>query len=97
MGESSDPRQIYFRSALFELRPAPGQEDRPLGRREILYRDVATGKECICPIGLVVPTRPVTLRVELRSLDAVYFAYIVEPLEQVLEASVLTGNPVCWC
>lgn len=97
VAELSDPPRVYFRSRLFELQLAPGQDDLPLARRQVVYRDVATGEECLCPIALLLPIRPITLRVEQRGLDVDYFTYIFEPLEQVLQASMLTGNPVRWC
>jgi hypothetical protein len=40
---------------------------------------------------------PLHLRVETRQVSAEWFAYILEPLEQILTLAVSSGNPVRWC
>jgi hypothetical protein len=39
---------------------------------------------------------PHRVHVEARSVDAQYFAYILEPLSYIFQAAIETGNPVRW-
>ena len=40
---------------------------------------------------------PQVMHVEARPVESDHYAYIVEPLISVCEASIETGNPIVWC
>lgn len=96
VAEGADQPHVLFRSSLFEQHLTPGQEDISPAPWLVTYRDVATGEECRCPLPLVAPIGSITLQVKQRGQTAARFTYILDPLEQILQASVLTGNPVRW-
>lgn len=96
------PPARAFRSRHFEQLLIPPPENHPRTRFEIVLRDVASGERCATPAKQFVthPSRSfglrVELRVELRIQRADRFTYILEPLEQILQAARETGNPVRW-
>ncbi len=99
---STPPPARSFRSRHFEQQLVPKREDRSRARYEIVFRDMESGETCVSPHTQYV-TRPfhsfplrVELRVELRTQRADRFTYILEPLEQILQAAHETGNPVRW-
>lgn len=96
------PPARSFRSRHFEQLLIPPLENQPRTRFEIVLRDVASGERCATPAKQFIthPSRSfglrVELRVELRTQRADRFTYILEPLEQILQAAHETGNPVRW-
>lgn len=96
------PPARAFRSQHFEQLLIPAADNPSPTRFEIVLRDVASGERCATPVKQFVthPARSfglrVELRVELRTQRADGFTYILEPLEQILQAARETGNPVRW-
>lgn len=97
---STPPPVRSFRSRHFEQQVVPAQDDRSRARHEIVFRDLESGESCVSPHYVTRPFQPFALRVELRvesrTQRADRFAYILEPLEQILQAARETGNPVRW-
>ena len=46
---------------------------------------------------LIMPQYPSAMHVELRTMEASHFAYLLDPLRRLCHASVCTGNPIVWC
>ena len=66
---------------------------------------MAKAVSCRCPVRPALFKRaefgttqeyPQRMHVEQRMVDVNYFAYILDPLTQVLTVAVETGNPVRW-
>jgi hypothetical protein len=97
---STPPPARSFRSRHFEQLVVPTQDDQSRARYEIVFRDLESGESCAIPHYLTRPYNSfalrVELRVELRTQRADRFTYILVPLEQILQASRETGNPVRW-
>ena len=97
---STPPPARSFRSRHFEQLLIPKQDDRSGARHEIVFRDLESGESCVSPHYVTRPFQPfalrVELRVELRTQRADRFTYILEPLDQILQAARETGNPVRW-
>lgn len=69
-----------------------------------VYRAAVAGKEIPWPDGRTTNHHgqvrheyPHLLHVERRRVTADDFAYILEPLTEIFQASVAIGNPVIWC
>lgn len=80
--ETGRPLHVEFYCAETETRFAT---DTPL----IQYEMMGAGK-------LIMPHYPTAMHVELRQMDAEYFAYILDPLRKICHASVCSGNPIVW-
>lgn len=97
---NTPPPSKSFRSRHFEQLVVPQQEGRSHARPEIVLRDLESGESCVSPHHVTHPDYPfafrVELRVESRTQRADRFTYILEPLEQILQAAHETGNPVRW-
>ncbi|HEY6971885.1 MAG TPA: hypothetical protein VJA94_21920 [Candidatus Angelobacter sp.] len=94
-------RQEVFRSMAFS------QEQ--IGPTEFKLTDMQSGRSIVTPLGLCryLPEKsPVTGKqkvtypkrfvVRRRALSSTDFLYILEPLRKIFQASLETGNPVCW-
>jgi hypothetical protein len=77
--------------------------DLPSGK-QVVFRAAVSGKEIPWPDGRMTNDRgqvrleyPRFLHVERRKVTAAHFAYVLEPLTEIFEASVEIGNPITWC
>lgn len=93
-----------FRSMRFEQRLVESEAlDKP---QQFEYLDLETNRRYVCSTPVRVFVRgdlghlkqeyPSKMHVEKRSVDATYFAYILQPLTSIFQAAVEMGNPVRW-
>jgi hypothetical protein len=68
-----------------------------LDETHVKLRDGETGRTFVSPIPIEdARGRPRRLEVVRRKVSAVDYARTIEPLAELFEASVITGNPVVW-
>lgn len=89
----ADYGEEVFRALRFE------QQQLAAGR--FRFTNTVTGQHYNCSVGLHPDGRPrgmpCRFAVELETvLLAQEYAYILEPLRQLAEAAIQTGNPICW-
>lgn len=99
----SDPPRELFRSLRFEQRLLESQLTAPYlqGRAEyqgkVEYVDFESGQSFVCNSAIGDFQYPRYMHIEQRRLDASNFSYIINPLTEIFQAALETGNPVRWC
>jgi len=98
-----DLNRELFRAMRLEQQLLASEElDRP---DQYEFTDLETGKKFVSPSPVRVFKRaefgttqeyPRLMHIEQRVVDVNYFAYILDPLTQILTVAVETGNPVRW-
>ncbi len=98
--------RVVFQAKRLEQHLLEPPEIKLEHERRVEYTNLNTGRKFICstPISKAVwgddakihLTYPRYLHVEQRHRDGSYFDYVLEPLTDVLRASVEIGNPVVW-
>lgn len=91
---STDPESEIFRARNFTQKQS--------WRGGTWFTDLDTGQRTRIPARAPInpeesPNYPRRLRVQNSPVTPDQFAYILNPLTRVLQASVETGNPVVWC
>jgi len=95
-------RELFRAMKVQQQQLASEELDRP---DQYEFTDLDTGKKFISTTPVRVFRRsefgttqeyPAQMHVEQRIVDVNYFAYILEPLTQILTVAVETGNPVRW-
>ncbi|BCU83027.1 hypothetical protein JIR001_28100 [Polycladomyces abyssicola] len=82
--------EILFRSIHFE-------QIRKSNGRAVLFQDLRSGTRILSNLSIQDGERlPRLLQVEKRQISGKDFDYILQPLINVFQASVETGNPVIW-
>jgi hypothetical protein len=82
--------EILFRSVRFEQKRESGEE-------AVLFQDLHSGARILSTLPIKEGERlPRLLQVEKRPISGKDFDHILQPLINVFQASVETGNPVIW-